>query len=71
MELIACFILALLFAAICVAFGGAIWGLGLWGIWHILFACGLVAATPMWWPCWAIGGILTCLFRVNIRVKSE
>lgn len=67
MELIGCFIIAVLFAAFVLAAGGAIWGLGLWGIWHILCACGVAIAAPMWWPCFAIGCILSLLFGVRIK----
>ena len=55
--------------AIGIAAGGALWGLGLWGIWHILCACGVAIAAPMWWPCFGIGCILTVLFGIRIKIN--
>ena len=55
------------FWGLCFAVGGAFWGLGLWGIWHILCACGVAIAAPMWWPCFGIGCILTVLFGTGIK----
>ena len=66
-EVAFCFIIGLLFVALCIGAGGALWGLGLWGIWHILCACGVAIATPMWWPCFAIGCILSLLFGIKIK----
>ena len=57
------------FWGLCFAAGGAFWGLGLWGIWHILCACGVAIAAPMWWPCFGIGCILTVLFGARIKIN--
>lgn len=57
-EIIAIVLIALVIMGLC----GALYGLGLWGIWWILTEVGVIAATPVFWPCWAIGCILWLIF---------
>ena len=57
-EIIAIVLIALVIMGLC----GALYGLGLWGIWWILTEVGIIAAAPVLWPCWAIGCILWLIF---------
>ena len=67
MDFIFALLVALFFMAFCVALVGSLWGAGLYGIWTILCACGVIAVAPMWWPCFGIGCILTVLFGTGIK----
>ncbi len=70
MDIIFAFLFALFFMAFGVALVGALYGAGLFGIWTILNACGLIAVAPIWWPCFGIGCILTLLFGTGIRFRD-
>lgn len=70
-EIIAIVLIALVIVVFYMGLCGALYGLGLWGIWWILVEVGVIAATPVFWPCWAIGCILWLIFggskTINIK----
>lgn len=67
MDIIFAFLVALFLMAFGIALVGALYGAGLWGIWWILAEVGVLAVSPMWWPCFGIGCILTLLFGTHLK----
>lgn len=71
MDIIFAFLIALFLMAFGIALVGALYGAGMFGIWTILSACGVIAVTPMWWPCFGIGCILAILFGTGVRYLQD